>query len=52
MAAPMTRLESALRALAGELSRLQRGIALVGGLAVSARAEPRLTRDVVIWPLP
>ena len=46
MAAPMTRLESALRALAGELSRLQRGIALVGGLAVSARAEPRLTRDV------
>jgi predicted nucleotidyltransferase len=42
----MTRLESALRALAGELSRLQRGIALVGGLAVSARAEPRLTRDV------
>ena len=42
----MTRLESALRELAGELSRLQRGIALVGGLAVSARTEPRLTRDV------
>ncbi len=42
----MTPLESALRAIAAGLDR--RGVrwALVGGLAVSARAEPRTTRDV------
>lgn len=42
----MTRLEAALRQLAGELNGAGRRIALVGGLAVSVRAEPRLTRDV------
>jgi predicted nucleotidyltransferase len=42
----MTRLEAALRQLAGELHGAERRIALVGGLAVSVRAEPRLTRDV------
>jgi predicted nucleotidyltransferase len=42
----MTRLEAALRQLAGQLSGFGRRIALIGGLAVSVRAEPRLTRDV------
>jgi hypothetical protein len=37
VAAPVTRLESALRALAGELSKRNRQIALVGGLAVWSR---------------
>ena len=42
----MTPLESVLRAIAAGLDR--RGVpwTLVGGLAVSARAEPRTTRDV------
>jgi hypothetical protein len=43
---PLSRLESALRRLAGDLDELGRRWALVGGLAVSARAEPRFTRDV------
>jgi predicted nucleotidyltransferase len=42
----MTELEAALRRIAGELDA--RGVpwALVGGLAVGTRAEPRTTRDV------
>lgn len=43
---PVRRLESALRAIALELDRAGKHWALVGGLAVSARAEPRFTRDV------
>lgn len=42
----MTPLESALRAIAATLDRRELRWALVGGLAVSARAEPRTTRDV------
>lgn len=42
----MTSVESALRAIAAALDRRELGWALVGGLAVSARAEPRTTRDV------
>lgn len=41
----MTALEQSLHAIVGHLRRLDRRFALVGGLAVSARAEPRLTRD-------
>ncbi len=41
----MTSLESALHAIATELSRLNVDFALVGGLAVSVRTEPRFTRD-------
>jgi predicted nucleotidyltransferase len=39
-------LETALRRIAAELAATSRDWALVGGLAVSARAEPRTTRDV------
>lgn len=42
----MTRLEKALRALAGELDRREIDWALVGGMAVGSRAEPRTTRDI------
>ncbi len=42
----MSRLESVLRAAARDLSELGLRWALVGGLAVSARTEPRFTRDV------
>lgn len=42
----MNPLEAALRAIAGELDRRHVRWALVGGLAVTARAEPRTTRDV------
>ena len=46
-AAPaLSRLESALRAIARDLDALGRPWALVGGLAVSARTEPRFTRDI------
>ena len=38
--------ELALAAICGELVRLGRRFALVGGLAVSVRAEVRFTRDV------
>jgi predicted nucleotidyltransferase len=38
--------EAALRLIADELTATRRSWALVGGLAVSARAEPRTTRDV------
>jgi hypothetical protein len=42
----VSRLEAALRAIAREIDRARVGWALVGGLAVSARAEPRFTRDL------
>jgi predicted nucleotidyltransferase len=42
----MTPLETALRAIAASLDGRELRWALVGGLAVSARAEPRTTRDV------
>jgi predicted nucleotidyltransferase len=42
----LTRLESILRLLARDLAALQHRWALVGGLAVSARIEPRFTRDI------
>lgn len=42
----MTRLEEALRRAVRDLEDLGARYALVGGLAVSVRAEPRLTRDV------
>jgi hypothetical protein len=39
-------LEEALRRITTDLARQQQPWALVGGFAVSARAEPRFTRDV------
>lgn len=42
----MTKLEAALQSLCRTLSSLGQEFALVGGLAVSARAEPRFTRDL------
>ena len=42
----VNRLEDALESAARHLDELGRHWALVGGLAVSARAEPRTTRDV------
>jgi hypothetical protein len=42
----VSRLEAALGAIASELERMRRAWALVGGLAVSTRAEPRFTRDI------
>lgn len=42
----MTRLERALLDIISFLTTSGRGWALVGGLAVSCRAEPRFTRDV------
>lgn len=42
----LSRLESALRAAAADLDRLRQRWAVVGALAVSARAEPRFTRDI------
>ena len=42
----MSRLEGALRDVASALDRLRHSWALVGGLAVSARGEPRFTRDI------
>ena len=41
----MIDLEAQLRLISDELRLLGQSFALVGGLAVSARAEPRLTRD-------
>jgi predicted nucleotidyltransferase len=47
VAAPaVNRLESALRRIATDLRQAGKSWALIGGLAVSARAEPRTTRDV------
>lgn len=42
----MNTLEAALRRLAADLDSHHRKWALVGGFAVSARAEPRFTRDI------
>ncbi len=42
----MTRLQESLERLAADLNELDFDWAVVGGLAVSARAEPRTTRDV------
>lgn len=42
----MTRLGSALRSIGDSLLRESVAFALVGGLAVSARTEPRFTRDI------
>ena len=41
----MTSLETALRKVAGELDDSHVPFALIGGLAVSVRTEPRFTRD-------
>lgn len=41
----MTSLESALRKVHTDLTEVRASFALVGGLAVSARTEPRFTRD-------
>lgn len=42
----MTRLGDVLAAVAADLRGQTGGFALVGGLAVSVRAEPRFTRDI------
>jgi predicted nucleotidyltransferase len=42
----VNRLEAALHAIGTELNQRGMSWALVGGLAVSARAEPRFTRDI------
>lgn len=42
----MTRVEEALRRIVADLRCSSRAFALVGGFAVSARSEPRFTRDV------
>ncbi len=42
----MNRLETTLRSISADLSGSHTRWALVGGLAVSARCEPRFTRDV------
>lgn len=44
----MNQLEAALRHAADDLTRLGVDWALIGGFAVSARTEPRFTRDVDI----
>lgn len=44
----MNPVDAALRRIAADLDRHQHRWALVGGFAVSARAEPRFTRDVDI----
>ena len=41
----VTDLEGVLRRAAADLRELSYSFAVVGGLAVSARADPRLTRD-------
>jgi hypothetical protein len=41
----LSRAEAALRRIVSDLEGLSRRFALVGGLTVSARTEPRLTRD-------
>lgn len=44
----MTTLETALRLICADLADAHLSFALVGGLAVSARTEPRFTRDADI----
>jgi hypothetical protein len=46
VAPPGPSLTAALHQISADLNHLDVAFALVGGLAVSARAEPRLTRDV------
>jgi predicted nucleotidyltransferase len=46
MAEALTSLERALRGIASALGDADQRWALVGGLAVSTRAEPRTTRDI------
>jgi hypothetical protein len=41
----VTSLEAALRQIHADLTEAHVSFALVGGLAVSARTEPRFTRD-------
>ncbi|OLC82383.1 MAG: hypothetical protein AUH72_06885 [Acidobacteria bacterium 13_1_40CM_4_65_8] len=41
----MTSLEATLRQIHTDLTEIRTSFALVGGLAVSARTEPRFTRD-------
>jgi predicted nucleotidyltransferase len=48
VATPLNAVERALERIASELANLGVPYALVGGLAVSARVEPRTTRDVDI----
>jgi predicted nucleotidyltransferase len=43
---PLSRIQSTLQKAARDLQDLGRRWALVGGLAVSARTEPRFTRDI------
>ena len=42
----MTRVEQALRRIVADLERSSHAFALIGGFAISARTEPRFTRDV------
>ena len=42
----MTRVEAALRRIVADLALGAHGFALVGGFAISARTEPRFTRDI------
>ena len=44
----MTALETVLRQICVDLTETRSSFALVGGLAVSARTEPRFTRDADI----
>jgi predicted nucleotidyltransferase len=44
----VTALETALRRICAELAQAGHAFALIGGLAVSARSEPRFTRDLDI----
>ena len=46
MASPLNPVERALQRIFAELADASVAGALIGGLAVSARAEPRTTRDV------
>lgn len=46
MAEALNPVERALQRIVAQLENARAGAALVGGLAVSARAEPRTTRDV------
>lgn len=45
MAPFVTSVEQQLRQAASDLGKIGARFAVVGGLAVSARAEPRMTRD-------
>ena len=44
-APPLSRVQSALGRMCADLNRLRCAHALVGGLAVAVRTEPRFTRD-------